>query len=94
MTVVHVPEHDTALAAITSSRLLPVIALADAADARPLGEALLAGGLTCAEVTFRTAAAAAAIEAMAELDDLVVGAGTVLTAEQVDRAVDAGARLW
>lgn len=81
------------MAAIATSRLLAVIALADAADARPLGEALLAGGLPCAEVTFRTAAAAEAIEAMAKLDDLVVGAGTVLTAEQVDRAVDAGARF-
>src|SRR5690606_14933968 len=47
----------------------------------------------CAEVTFRTDAAAEAIEAMAKLDGLVVGAGTVLTAEQVDRAVNAGARF-
>jgi 2-dehydro-3-deoxyphosphogluconate aldolase/(4S)-4-hydroxy-2-oxoglutarate aldolase len=93
VTIVHISEHDSALATIGASRLLPVIALADAGDARPLGEALLAGGLPCAEVTFRTAAAAAAIEAMAKLDGLVVGAGTVLTAEQVDRAVDAGARF-
>jgi 2-dehydro-3-deoxyphosphogluconate aldolase/(4S)-4-hydroxy-2-oxoglutarate aldolase len=70
-----------------------VIALQDAADARPLGEALIEGGLPCAEVTFRTDAAAAAIEAMARLDGIVVGAGTVLTTEQVDRAVDAGARF-
>jgi 2-dehydro-3-deoxyphosphogluconate aldolase/(4S)-4-hydroxy-2-oxoglutarate aldolase len=70
-----------------------VIALDSAASARPLGEALLAGGLPCAEVTFRTEAAAQAIEAMAKLDELLVGAGTVLTVEQVDRAVDAGARF-
>jgi len=93
VTNVHIPEHDTALGAIATHRLLPVIALADAAAARPLGEALLAGGLPCAEVTFRTAAAAEAIEAMTKLDGLLVGAGTVLTAEQVDRAVDAGARF-
>lgn len=91
--IVHVPEHDTALATIATHRLLPVIALPDAAAARPLGEALLAGGLPCAEVTFRTDAAAEAIEAMAKLDGLVVGAGTVLTTEQVDRAVAAGARF-
>lgn len=93
MTAVHVLEHDTVLAAIAANRLLPVIALADAAAARPLGEALLAGGLPCAEVTLRTGAAVEAIEAMAKLDGLLVGAGTVLTAEQVDRAVDAGARF-
>jgi 2-dehydro-3-deoxyphosphogluconate aldolase / (4S)-4-hydroxy-2-oxoglutarate aldolase len=93
VTDVHVPEHDSPLGVIAMSRLVPVIALADAADALPLGEALLAGGLPCAEVTFRTDAAIPAIEAMAKLDGLVVGAGTVLTAEQVDRAVDAGARF-
>lgn len=93
VTGVRLPEHDTAIATIATNRLLPVIALQDAAAARPLGEALLAGGLPCAEVTFRTDAAVAAIEAMAKLDGLVVGAGTVLTAEQVDRAVDAGARF-
>jgi 2-dehydro-3-deoxyphosphogluconate aldolase/(4S)-4-hydroxy-2-oxoglutarate aldolase len=93
VTDVHVPEQDSALVAIATNRLLPVIALADAAAARPLGEALLAGGLPCAEVTFRTDAAAEAIAAMAKLDEMVVGAGTVLTAEQVDRAVDAGARF-
>jgi 2-dehydro-3-deoxyphosphogluconate aldolase/(4S)-4-hydroxy-2-oxoglutarate aldolase len=89
----HLPEQDSALAAITARRLLPVIALQDAADARALGQALLAGGLRVAEVTFRTDAAAGAIEAMAKLDELVVGAGTVLTPGQVDRAVDAGARF-
>jgi 2-dehydro-3-deoxyphosphogluconate aldolase/(4S)-4-hydroxy-2-oxoglutarate aldolase len=93
VTAVHIPEQDSALATISASRLLPVIALQDAADARALGEALLAGGLPCAEVTFRTDAAVESIGAMAKLDGIVVGAGTVLTTEQVDRAVDAGARF-
>ncbi len=65
----------------------------DAATADPLAEALVAGGLPCAEITFRTAAAADAIKAMAARSDMAVGAGTVLTVEQVDRAVDAGARF-
>jgi 2-dehydro-3-deoxyphosphogluconate aldolase/(4S)-4-hydroxy-2-oxoglutarate aldolase len=93
VTDVQLPEHHSVLATIATNRLLPVIALEDAAAARPLGEALLAGGLPCAEVTFRTAAAIEAIDAMARLEEIVVGAGTVLTAEQVDRAVDAGARF-
>jgi 2-dehydro-3-deoxyphosphogluconate aldolase / (4S)-4-hydroxy-2-oxoglutarate aldolase len=69
------------------------VVLNDAADGAPLGEALLAGGLACVEVTFRTDAAAAAIKAMSSFEELLVGAGTVVTAEQVDRAVDAGARF-
>lgn len=74
-------------------RVIPVVVLEDAADADPLAAALLAGGLRSAEVTFRTPAAAAAIEAIAERGDLLVGAGTVLTPDQVDEAVDAGARF-
>lgn len=76
---------------IASNRLLPVIALQDAADAKPLGEALLEGGLPVAEVTFRTDAAAASIRAMRGLDGLLVGAGTVIRPEQVDAAHDHGA---
>src|SRR5688572_15519913 len=93
VTNVHVPEQTSPLDAIAANRLLPVIALARAADAAPLAEALLAGGLPCAEVTFRTEAAAAAIEAMARYPEMVVGAGTVLSTDQVDAAVDAGARF-
>ena len=78
---------------IAADRVLPVVVLDDAADAEPLAAALLAGGLHCAEVTFRTAAAADAIAAMSKRNDLLVGAGTVLTAAQVDAAVDAGARF-
>ncbi len=74
-------------------RLVPVIRIEDAARAAPLGQALLDGGLPCAEVTFRTDAAPEAIEAMARMDELLVGAGTVVSRQQVDTAVDAGARF-
>ena len=74
--------------------IVPVIAINDAADAVPLAQALMEGGLPCAEVTFRTAAAADAIKNMTEaFPDMIVGAGTVLTCEQVDRAVAAGAKF-
>src|SRR5699024_11982687 len=76
---------------IGAARLVPVVVLDDAAQAAPLAEALVAGGLPVAEVTFRTAAAVESIKAMSALGDMLVGAGTVLTAEQVDAAVDAGA---
>jgi len=59
--------------------------------ADPMGEALVAGGLPIAEVTFRTAAAEAAIKALAKRGDLLVGAGTVLTVDNVKKAVDGGA---
>jgi 2-dehydro-3-deoxyphosphogluconate aldolase / (4S)-4-hydroxy-2-oxoglutarate aldolase len=78
---------------LTADRLLPVVVLSDAMQAEPLAAALLAGGLRSAEVTFRTEAAEAGIRAMSGKSDLLVGAGTVLTVEQVDRAVDAGARF-
>ncbi len=74
--------------------IVPVIALDDAKDAKPLAEALIRGGLPCAEVTFRTEAAEESIRIMAEeFPDMLVGAGTVLTKEQVDRAVNAGAKF-
>lgn len=74
--------------------IVPVIALDDAKDAKPLGEALRKGGLNCAEVTFRTAAAEESIKIMSqEFPDMLVGAGTVLTTDQVDRAVNAGAKF-
>jgi 2-dehydro-3-deoxyphosphogluconate aldolase / (4S)-4-hydroxy-2-oxoglutarate aldolase len=74
-------------------RLIPVVVLERAADAGALGAALKAGGLPCAEVTFRTEAAEDAIRAMVEDVDMLVGAGTVLRTDQVDRAVAAGARF-
>lgn len=76
---------------IRSARLVPVVVLDDAASAVPLAEALIAGGLPVAEVTFRTAAAVESIRAMSRIPDMLVGAGTVLTPDQVDAAVDAGA---
>ncbi len=74
--------------------IVPVVAIEDAADAPRLGEALMAGGLPCAEITFRTAAAESAIRAMAtEYPDILVGAGTVLTVNQAERALSAGAKF-
>lgn len=74
--------------------IVPVVVINDEKDAVPLAKALCAGGLPCAEVTFRTAAAAGAIKAMTEsFPNMCVGAGTVLNAEQVDAAVAAGAKF-
>ena len=74
-------------------RVIPVVAIENAADAMPLADALIEGGLPCAEITFRTAAAADAIRSVAKREDILVGAGTVLKVEQVKTAVDAGARF-
>ena len=75
-------------------KIVPVVVLEDAKDALPLGQALIDGGLPVAEVTFRTAAAEESIRIMAkEFPEMLVGAGTVLTTEQVDRAVNAGAKF-
>lgn len=82
---------DDLLAQLSSHRLVPVVVLDDAGDAAGLAEALVAGGLPVAEVTFRTSAAAEAIAIMAKRGDMLVGAGTVLTVKQVDAAVEAGA---
>lgn len=74
--------------------VVPVVVLNDAKDAVPLAEALVKGGLPCAEVTFRTEAAEESIRRMSEkYPEMLVGAGTVLTTEQVDRAVGAGAKF-
>ncbi len=74
--------------------VVPVVVLNDAKDALPLAEALVKGGLPCAEVTFRTDAAEESIRLMSEkYPDMLVGAGTVLTTGQVDRAVAAGAKF-
>lgn len=78
---------------VTTSRIVPVVVIKQAERAEQLGEALVAGGVPVAEVTFRTAAAAEAIRRMSANPDLLVGAGTVLNVEQVDAAVDAGARF-
>ncbi len=77
---------------INELKLVPVIVLEDAASAAPLAEALISGGLPCAEVTFRSAAAVQSIRNMARFADICLGAGTVLNVDQVKAAVDAGAR--
>jgi 2-dehydro-3-deoxyphosphogluconate aldolase/(4S)-4-hydroxy-2-oxoglutarate aldolase len=81
------------LRAIGAGRLVPVLVLEHARSAGPLADALVAGGLGCAEVTFRTPAAESALAALAADPRLLVGAGTVVRPEQVDRAVAAGARF-
>ncbi len=74
--------------------IIPVVVLNDTKDAEPLGKALVDGGIPCAEVTFRTEAAEESIRIMAEkFPEMLVGAGTILTTEQVDRAVAAGAKF-
>ncbi len=74
--------------------IVPVVVLDRAEDALPLAERLTAGGLPCAEVTFRTAAAEDSIRQMVKaFPDMIVGAGTVLTIEQADRAIGAGAKF-
>ncbi len=82
-----------ALAICQLAPVIPVLVIHDLAQARPLAEALVAGGLPALEVTLRTDCALEAIAAMAEVDGAVVGAGTVLSPEQMARARDAGARF-
>lgn len=76
---------------VLALRIIPVVAIQNAKDADPLADALIAGGLPSAEITFRTEAAEAAIKAMARRGDITVGAGTVLTVEQAQKAIGAGA---
>ena len=79
---------------IGALRLVPVVKIENSKDAVPLGQALLEARLPIAEITFRTPAAEAAIRALtAELPQLLVGAGTVLSVDQVKSAADAGARF-
>jgi len=76
-----------------TARIVPVVVIDDARAAAPLADALLGAGLTCVEVTLRTAAALAALRILAGVPGLIVGAGTVLEPDQVDRSLDAGARF-
>ena len=79
---------------LASYGVVPVVVLNDAKDAEPLAKALVEGGLACAEVTFRTDAAEESIRIMSKAyPEMLVGAGTVLTTEQVDRALNAGAKF-
>jgi 2-dehydro-3-deoxyphosphogluconate aldolase/(4S)-4-hydroxy-2-oxoglutarate aldolase len=74
-------------------KLVPMVVLDHADHAAPFGDVLVSGGLPIVEITFRTAAAESAIRTLANRGDLLVGAGTVLTTEQADRAMDAGAQF-
>lgn len=74
--------------------LVPVVKIHDAKDAPKLGKALLDGGLPCAEITFRTEVAEESIKTITStFPEIITGAGTVLTADQAERAVEAGARF-
>jgi len=74
--------------------LVPVVKIERVEDAVDLARALLAGGLPCAEITFRTEAAEEAIRQISSrLPDMLVGAGTVLSVDQAERAVSAGAQF-
>ncbi|HBC3808098.1 bifunctional 4-hydroxy-2-oxoglutarate aldolase/2-dehydro-3-deoxy-phosphogluconate aldolase [Vibrio alginolyticus] len=76
---------------LANLKVIPVIAINKAEDAIPLGRTLVENGMPCAEITFRTECAAEAIRAMrAEFPEMLIGAGTILTNEQVDQAIEAG----
>jgi 2-dehydro-3-deoxyphosphogluconate aldolase/(4S)-4-hydroxy-2-oxoglutarate aldolase len=83
----------TSLQRLSQLRVVPVVVLDEEKHADALADALVAGGLACAEITLRTEASLAVITTMSSRGDILIGAGTVLTAEQVDQAVDAGAHF-
>jgi len=83
----------TILQQIEALKIIPMVNLDDATDALPLAEALAEGGLPCVEITFRTAAAEAAIRAVSATDHILLGAGTVLTEQHARRAIDGGAKF-
>jgi len=76
-----------------TSAVIPVLVIEDAATARPLAEALVAGGLRVLEVTMRTAAALDAIREMKQVPGAIVGAGTVVSTEQFEQVMDVGAEF-
>ena len=79
---------------ISNIGIVPVVVLDDASKAAKVAEALLDGGIDCAEVTFRTEAAEESIKNISKaFPDMLLGAGTVLTTAQVDRAIAAGAKF-
>lgn len=81
------------VAALERVRVLPVMSVPDVDGAEAACRALLAGGLSCVEITFRTDAAADAIRRVSGIEGLLVGAGTVLSVEQAEAAAAAGARF-
>lgn len=78
---------------VAKLKVVPVVKIDNAEDAKPLAEALIAGGLPIAEVTFRTDAAYEAIKIMSEIPEMIVGAGTVVNVEQAKLAKEAGAKF-
>ena len=82
------------LSRLAAAGIVPVVVLDKAEDAVPTARAMLAGGIDVMEITFRTAAAADSIRAVAkEVPDMLVGAGTVINLEQCKLAVDCGAKF-
>ena len=74
--------------------ILPVVVMEDESKAKALGQAVLYGGLNCVEVTFRTEAAAKALEIIKNnYPEMTVGAGTILTKKKAQTAIDAGAEF-
>lgn len=84
---------NTILNQFEKMRVIPVVAIENAQDAAHLADTLIEGGLPCAEITFRTAAAIDAMRIMAQRGDILVGAGTALKVDQVKAAVDVGAQF-
>ena len=85
---------DTVLKQLQNLGIVPVVVLDNAKEAEALAKALCEGGIPCAEVTFRTEAAEESIRIMTKkFSEMLIGAGTVLTTEQVDRAIAAGAKF-
>jgi 2-dehydro-3-deoxyphosphogluconate aldolase/(4S)-4-hydroxy-2-oxoglutarate aldolase len=82
-----------ALKRIGELKIIPVVSIDDAGLAGAMADALVAGGLPIAEITFRTAAAEASIKSLSSHKDLLVGAGTVLNVDTAKRAADAGAKF-
>jgi 2-dehydro-3-deoxyphosphogluconate aldolase/(4S)-4-hydroxy-2-oxoglutarate aldolase len=78
---------------LSQLKLIPMVVMDDADHAHAFGDALVQGGLPVAEITFRTPAAEAAVRVLAKRRDVLVGAGTILSTEQADRAIDAGAQF-
>lgn len=79
---------------IKNNAVLPVVVIENSSDASDVSDALYSGGLKCAEITFRTSAAEDSIRIISRKHpDMLIGAGTVLTCEQVDKAINAGAEF-
>ncbi|MBN2367129.1 MAG: bifunctional 4-hydroxy-2-oxoglutarate aldolase/2-dehydro-3-deoxy-phosphogluconate aldolase [Calditrichaeota bacterium] len=74
-------------------RIIPVVTIHNAEDANPLANALLEGGIPCAEITFRTSAAENVLQILSRRDDILLGAGSVLNTAQAEKAVENGARF-